>query len=392
MVMLAGPGGGNPTTLTFGPDGLIQYTCRNMTMGSFAAGLRGMFGTNLGPNQVLDQTGLKGTWNFEFRYSFGLNFPGMGSGNHVSIFEAVEKQLGLKLEQKQIPTPVIVVDRVNQNPAPNPPGAAEALAGPPAPTEFEVATVKPTDPSTRMGGFRMQPGGHVTMQGMPMRFLLMRAFNLNNQDGITGLPSWVDSERFEINAKAPALDANAPPLDNESVAPLFLSLLADRFKLKYHTEEKPVSAYTLVSGKPKMKKADPASRTFCKNVPAPPGMPPGSRVLNCQNITMAQFADRLQGMARELSWPVVDGTGLEGGWDFTLTFSMAMMAVGPGGPGGRGGGGMGGEAMMPTASDPSGGYTIFEAIEKELGLKLDSQKRTLPVIVIDHLEQKPTEN
>jgi uncharacterized protein (TIGR03435 family) len=64
--------------------------------------------------------------------------------------------------------------------------------------------------------------------------------------------------------------------------------------------------------------------------------------------------------------------------------------------GGRGGdpvaAGGGGGAAVPTASDPTGGYTLFEAIEKQLGLKLEKQKRSLPVIVIDHLEQKPTEN
>jgi uncharacterized protein (TIGR03435 family) len=167
------------------------------------------------------------------------------------------------------------------------------------------------------------------------------------------------------------------------------ALLVDRFKLKYHTEEKQVSAYALVAGKPKMKKADLASRAFCKNVNAPPGTPPGSRVLNCQNITMTQFADRLRNMARELSWPVVDATGIEGGWDFTLTFSMNAMPIGMPMRPGEGGGG---STAMPAASDPTGGYTIFTAIEKELGLKLELRKRTEQVVVIDHIEQKPTEN
>jgi uncharacterized protein (TIGR03435 family) len=164
--------------------------------------------------------------------------------------------------------------------------------------------------------------------------------------------------------------------------------------MTYHTEERPVSAYSLVAGKPKMKKADPASRTFCKSPNAPAGAPPGSRVLACQNITMAQFAERLQNMAPELSWPVLDATGLEGGWDFTLTFSQnfAFMnaayvnAAGRSVDTGQAGAG------APAASDPSGGYTLFEAVEKQLGLKLETQKRPMPVIAIDHLEQKPTEN
>jgi uncharacterized protein (TIGR03435 family) len=384
---------GNMTNLTLGPGGTIQYACRNMTMAAFASGLRGMFGTSLGTNAVLDETGLKGAWNFDVRWSFALNLPPAMSGgqnDRITIFEALEKQLGLKLEEKQIPTPVIVVDSVSQKPSANAPGVAEAMAPPPAPAEFEVATVKPTDPDQHMGNFRTQPGGRLTAQGMPMRFLVSRAFNTNSNDAVTGLPSWAESERFDITAKAPEMDASAPPLDNEAMAPMIRALLVDRFKMKYHTEEKQVSAYSLVAGKPKMKKADPNNRTFCKNVNAPPGTPPGSRVLNCQNITMAQFADRLHNMARELSWPVMDATGIEGGWDFTLTFSMNAMMVGM--PMRAGDGGGGGAAAMPAASDPTGGYTIFTAIEKELGLKLELRKRTEQVVVVDHIEQKPTEN
>jgi uncharacterized protein (TIGR03435 family) len=231
---------------------------------------------------------------------------------------------------------------------------------------------------------------------MPMRFLLSRAFNMNNNDGIAGLPPWADSERFDINAKAPATDASAPPLDPESMAPMVRSLLVDRFKLKYHTEDRPMTAYSLVAGKPKMKKADPNSRTFCKNSNAPAGSPPGSRLLTCQNITMAQFAERLQNMSRELSWPVLDQTGIEGSWDFTLTWSMnaGMMAASfaPRAAGPEGGAGGGSNMAMPAAPDPTGGYTIFAALEKQLGLKLEPQKRNVPVIVVDHIEQRPTEN
>jgi uncharacterized protein (TIGR03435 family) len=378
-------------TLTLGPGMTVQFTCRNMTMVAFAAGLRGMIGSSLNQSSVLDQTGLKGTWNFDVRWSMQMFGPMMqNTSDRISIFDAIDKQLGLKLEEKPVPTPVIVVDSVNRKPTENAPGVAEALAGPPAPTEFEVATIKPTDPSQRMGSFRMQPGGRLVAQGMPLRFLVSRTFNSNNNDAVVGLPAWADSERFDINAKAPSADASAPPLDNEAMAPMIKALLVDRFKMTYHTEERPVSAYSLVTAKPKMKNADPASRTFCKNLNAPPGAPPGSRALTCQNTTMAQLAERLQNMSRELSWPVTDATGLEGTWDFTLTFSQNFgMMSGPVRTGGEGGSP---EANMPAASDPTGGYTIFTAIEKQLGLKLEPQKRSLPVIVIDHIEQKPTEN
>ncbi len=104
--------------------------------------------------------------------------------------------------------------------------------------------------------------------------------------------------------------------------------------------------------------------------------------------TLAQFAERLQFQTQELSWPVEDATGLEGTWDLDLTYSMrAGMSFG-----GRGGDAGGGINAVPSASDPTGEFTLFEAIEKELGLKLEKQKRTLPVVVIDHIEAKPTDN
>jgi uncharacterized protein (TIGR03435 family) len=369
---------------------MIQYTCRNMTMAAFAAGLRSMMGASVGPNPVLDETGLKGMWNFDLRWSLQLNGLMMAnSGDRVTLSEAVDKQLGLKLEERHVPTPVIVVDSVNQKPSENPPGVAEVLPVIPAPTEFEVASVKPSDPGGRGGRFQMQPGGRLIVEGMAIRFLVSRAFNSNNSDQVMGLPKWADTERFDIVAKAPSAGPALTGMDMDVLAPMIRALLVDRFKMTYHTEERPASAYSLVSAKPKMKKADPASRTSCKYGMAPAGAAPGSQVLTCQNITMAQFADRLQGMTQELNWPVLDATGIEGGWDFALTFSRnaaMMMAAGRGGDAGQAGAG------MVSASDPSGGYTLLEAVEKQLGLKLEKQQRSMPVIVIDHIEQKPTDN
>ena len=390
MVRVATMGAnGTPTTFTLGPGGTITYQCRNMTIASFVENLRSMFGVSLGTNPVTDETGLKGKWNFDVSWSMGLITPMMdNAGDRVTIFQAFEKQLGLKLEERPVPTPVIVVESVNQKPSGNPPNLAEVLPVMPPPTEFEVADVKVTDPEVRMGRFQVQPGGRVTIENMPLRMLLTRAFNTNYVDQLVGLPKFADTDRYTIMAKA-AQDPSQTALDMESLGPLLLKLIVERFKMTYHTEERPMSAYSLVSAKPKMKKADPNSRTNCKNGNAPSGAPPATRVLTCQNITMGQFADRLRGMSQELIWPVLDATGIEGGWDFTLTYSMAMMMMG-----GRGGFGMdaGPGAGVVSASDPTGGITIFQALEKQLGLKLEMQKRPMPVYVIDHIEQKPTDN
>jgi uncharacterized protein (TIGR03435 family) len=216
--------------------------------------------------------------------------------------------------------------------------------------------------------------------GMSMQFLLTSAFFGTNSEQLIGAPKWVDSERFDITAKTPWVNPATRPLDAPSVAPILRSLLMKRFGLTYHTEERQISAYRLVAVKPKIRKADPASRTWCKPSVAPAGSPPGSQLLTCRNIAMAQFAEELQGKTRELIWPVEDATGIEGGWDFTLTFSQS---AGPsaGQPG-----------AADAAPDPSGASTLIEAVEKQLGLKLELRKRPMPIYVIDRIEQRPTEN
>jgi uncharacterized protein (TIGR03435 family) len=392
ITLMTSRDGGGTTTINLAPGGLMHYTCRNMTMAAFVRELRSMIGVDLGTNPVVEGTGLKGAYNFDLRFTLTFMGPmGANGAERITMFDAVEKQLGLKLEQRPVPTPVLVVDSVNRQPSENPHGVAEALPPIPAPTEFEVADVKPSDPGGRGGRFQTQPGGRLVVQNMALSFLIMRAFDSNNNDEIVGMPKW-SNDRYDVTAKAPSTGESAPSLAQDALAPMIRALLVDRFKMTYHTEQKPVSAYTLVAVKPKMKKADPNSRTYCKNTNAPPNAPPGSQVITCQNATMAQFAERLQNAAPGLNWPIEDATEIEGGWDFTLTYSRSPMIFN--GPvGGRGGGDAGpAGATIPTAADPSGGLTLFEAVEKELGLKLETRKRTLPVYVIDHLEQKPTEN
>jgi uncharacterized protein (TIGR03435 family) len=390
-LMIGNANGGPPQTINIGPDNTLQYVCRNMTMAAFAEGMRSMLGAQIN-TPVTDQTGIKGMWNFDIRWSLPLFGPN-ASGAQISAADAVEKQLGLKLQQVPVPTTVLVVESADRKPTDNSPEIAAALPVTAAPTEFEVADVKLANPvasgSFAPMRFSMQPGGRFVSEGFPMRLLLSRAFNTNNNDQIAGVPSWADSVRVDITAKAPS-DAAPSVNDPEFIAPMLLSLLRERFGLKYHTEDRQVSAYSLVATKPKLKKADSDSRIFCKNLPPNPKAGPNAQVVNCQNATMAFFAERLMNIAPGLTFPVEDATGLEGAWDFTLSFSPFAQAMRIGGARGPGGPDAGPNAAA--AADPVVGDTIFEAVEKQLGLKLQSQKRMAPVIVIDHLEQKPTEN
>lgn len=383
---------GSTTTINLGPGGTIQFKCRNMTMAAFAAGLRSMQGAaQLGPESVVDETGLSGKWNFDVKWSLGP-FAALNGGEQISVADAIEKQLGLKLEQRPVAKPVLVVDAVNRTPTPNSPDLAKILP-PIAPAkEFEVAEVKIAQPPNGfpMPGFpRMQPGGRFTCESCPMRVLISQAFNGQvGNDQLAGMPSWADSVRVSITAKAPPEADMGPLIDLNTLAPMIRSLLVDRFRMSWHEEERQVTAYSLVATKPKMKKSDPESRIYCRRVLQAPGSPPGSQTLACQNATMALFSEQLLQMSPALNWPVVDATGLEGGWDFTLTFSTLPLGLfnGPGRGGDAGPGG------APAASDPGGGITIFEAIEKQLGLRLKTEKRAEKVIVIDHLEQKPLDN
>jgi uncharacterized protein (TIGR03435 family) len=106
------------------------------------------------------------------------------------------------------------------------------------------------------------------------------------------------------------------------------ALIVERFKMDAHMENRPVNAYTLMATKPKLKKADPTTRTKWQEGALPDSKsgknanPSLGRLVTCQNVTMAQFAELLPGIAPGyLHTEVLDGTGLEGGWDFTFSFS-----------------------------------------------------------------------
>jgi uncharacterized protein (TIGR03435 family) len=378
-----------------------SVSCHNMTMESFASQLRG-FDPTYFTNAVVDSTGLKGAWDFDLKWSMKGSLA-LAGPDGVNIVDAIDKELGLKLEKQKIPTQVVVIDQVNRKPTDDSLDLdAKLLTLPQA--EFEVADIKPTAPGSRPTGpiiLGFQPGGRVNLPGFPLRLAVNIAWNLNSADDIQGAPKWLSTAQFDIIAKAPA--AYVPPNGNpgggmDDLGPMLRALLIDRFKMKVHFEDQPVTAYTLVAAKPKLKKADPASRVGCKvgngpQVVATGGpLPLPSRQVTCQNITMAQFVDQLQNIAGTayIRYPVLDGTGLEGAWDFSLTFSLIPPTQIAGARGAPPSGGAG--VAEVGASDPIGGVSLFEAVEKQLGLKLESQKRSYPVFVIDHMEEKPTDN
>jgi hypothetical protein len=156
------------------------------------------------------------------------------------------------------------------------------------------------------------------------------------------------------------------------------------------------ASYDLVAVRPKMKKADPSSRTKWTEGPGADGKDPRnsnpaiSRLVTVQNMTMSQLGEKLRYIAGGyIHNPVLDKTGLEGGYDFMLSFSAAGIINN----GGRGGvlivgGNAGPVAIGGAGQDPSGGTSLFEAMEKHPGIKLQEAKRSVPFLVIDHVEKE----
>jgi uncharacterized protein (TIGR03435 family) len=383
-----------PPNLPPGTITNIQFSCHHTTMAELANDLHDWAGGYL-DKPVVDSTGLKGSYDFDIKWT-GRGQLQKAGDDGISIFDAVDKQLGLKLDLQTAPRPVLIVDSVNQKPTPNATGI-EKILPPPPPAQFEVATIKPSKPDTQSRGSVTLD--QVNLQATNLKFMITFAWDLNFNDPetIVNAPKWLDTDKFDILAKVSSdvhtdPGTNGPRIEIDDLRQTLRALLIDRFNMKAHMEDQPISAYTLISVNPKLRKADPLSRTRCKEGPGPDGKDPRianpslNRLLTCQNMTMAQICDELQRVAPGYIYtPILDSTGIQDSWDFTLSFSSADItqarAAGSGTPSTDG-----------SASDPNGALTLPDAVSRQLGLKLEKQKRPAPVLVIDHIDEKPTEN
>jgi len=375
-----------PTTSTNLP--FISMSCRGVTMETFGEVLQGNGGYI--NTRVVDQTGLKGNWDFDLKYS-AINMVSRAGSEAITLPTALE-QLGLKVTLGTAPAPVLVVQSVNEAPTANPSGAAANLPAPP-PAEFDVADIKVAPPDMQTTG-RLQPNGRFDYQGVTMKTLFSLAWQINDDALLAGAPSWFDTTKYSIVAKISSSgnDANGVQFDIDDLRGMVRTLVTQRFNLKTHVEDRQIDAYTLiVADKTKLQPANPANRTRWYNGPAPGAKdlrllnPALNRLVTIENMTMAQFAEDLSAMATGyLSEPVIDATGLPGSFDFVLNFSGINVLNA-----GRGGGDAGGALG---ASAPTGALSLQDAIEKELGLKLESHKRPFPVLVIDHIDEHPTDN
>jgi uncharacterized protein (TIGR03435 family) len=248
--------------------------------------------------------------------------------------------------------------------------------------KFDVASIKPhkDDPSgNMMVGMRFTPDG-VTISGMPLDVLLREAFGVS-EDRVQNAPAWAKSERFDIEAKVDAADVAAlGKLKMEDRGAMLRPLLEDRFGLKYHHETKELQVYTLVvaKGGPKLTESKPLTGDARNGPQQMIRMSGEGMSMEGKDGTMDNLAHVI-GM--QLGATVVDKTGLTGHYDYTLKWvpdqGMPMMWKGPeGGP----------EPGRGASTSPTG-PSLVAALQEQLGLKLETKKEPVDVIVIDQINQ-----
>jgi len=388
-----GPGNGcqgSPPPQPPPPVPVNRGACRGVTMEQFAQLLRGL-GNGYINGPVTNQTGLEGYWDFDVAFT---PFPALAraGSDAITISQFVERDLGLKLEPGKAPVAVTVVDSVNQKPSANPSGVSASIPLAPA-MEFDAAEVKLSQPDAQPR-LQLQPGGRLNGDGITLKQLFQVVYDITQDDLIANAPKWFDETKYTIIAKTSTAVTGTGQnmaVDIDDLKAMVRQLIADRFKLKSHYEDRPVDAYTLLADKPKIAKADPKNRTGFKEGPTA-GQPDQrngvlNRMVTVRNMTMQQFSEDLRRFAGGyVRVPIEDKTGLEGAYDFTLVFSGINLVQT--GRGGRGDGAPGGG----DASDPNGALSLPDAMSRQLGLKLEQRKRPMPVLVIDSIQEKPTDN
>jgi uncharacterized protein (TIGR03435 family) len=252
---------------------------------------------------------------------------------------------------------------------------------------FDVSTVKPAAPSDS-SMMRFTPDG-IAINGVPLKMVIRESFGVED-DRILGEPGWVKN-RYDIEAKVDPDDA--PRLKNlkmEQRRGMLLPLLEDRFNLKYHHEKRELPMYMLVVAKGGLKmkasapddppKADGAPKTDDSGAKDKPRMGRHSLMMNGRGhlestgTTTEMLAHIL---AQQLGRTVENKTGLSGDYDYTLQWTPDDVGTPMGGDAGPG---------KSDISPDAGGPTLLTALEEQLGLKLESTKSTVDVIVIDRLD------
>jgi uncharacterized protein (TIGR03435 family) len=245
------------------------------------------------------------------------------------------------------------------------PGLAFGAADSPRLT-FDVASIKPSQPGTGIYTIKPLAGGNgYTVQNAPVKLMIGLMFKVPTRQ-ISGGPDWMDTDRFDVEAKTDH------PYSIDDLHVMFQNLLADRFNLKFHKEikEGPVYALSVDQSGLKMKADGTGQALGIPILPSTGGSFKGTRVP--MQYLCWWLGQQLQNDGR----PVIDETGLDQSYDFTLSF---MPQLPPN---------VSRDSLPPEMQDlPS----IFDALKQQLGLKLEAKKGPVEYFVIDHVD-KPSAN
>ncbi len=242
------------------------------------------------------------------------------------------------------------------------------------PLAFDVVSIKPNKSGSLSGGTENRPNGLYAVN-MPLGAFLYRGFSPSQ---IYGVPEWLTSERFDLETKVSGADFDAyQKLSGAERMKMLQAVFKDRLHLKTHQETRELPVYLLVPAGNK-NKLQPAQSGDANNRQPPPhgvnegegmfwiqGPDPLESKITGQSASMERLARRLSYM-HGLDRKVIDQTGLTGQYNFTLDWATSNQS----------------DSAYPS---------IFTALQEQLGLKLESSKAPIEVLIIDHIE-RPSEN
>jgi uncharacterized protein (TIGR03435 family) len=227
---------------------------------------------------------------------------------------------------------------------------------------FEVATIKPNG-SGGGGSSTDSTNGLLRITNQTLRNFIQYAYNVRDFQ-ISGGPSWMGSDRYDIAAKPES------PAHDQQIKQMLQTLLSDRFQLRFHRETREGAGFALVVGKngPRLQ---PARESNSSGITSGRNSSTGLLTLSGKRASLDEIAANL---AARLERPVFNKTGLAGKFDFELSWVQDLTPSGAGVP-------------SPSASGPS----LVTAVQEQLGLRLESQKGPVDILVIDQVS-RPREN
>ena len=300
-----------------------------------------------------------------------MNIPGIGAVYEAKLSADGESIAGT-VKGFSVPAPWAMkrVTEAEAWPIPKPPVPPRPMAADADPA-FEVATIKPTNPDVQGRGARVQDS-NISLRNLTLTEIMRNVYDVH-PNLLIGLPAWASSERYDITGKP-----DVPGQPNQDQLKIMLrKLLADRFQLKFHKDQRelPVFSLGVVKGGPKITRNDAKAETQNETKSETSGVifrGPGSVLLN--NLSMDDFCRMLQSSA--LDRPVVNQTGLEGKFTFSLVWTPEQLV---------------GANQAPAALRADAPPDIYAALQQQLGLKVDATKLKVEVLVVDKVD-KPSEN